>query len=325
MPSAKPARATEHFVTLFDHNFLPAGLCLHRSLSQHASPFCLWILCADREVEEKLSQLALANVRLLSLREVENDALRIAKRNRTTIEYYWTLTPFTPQVVLAQDPGIERVTYVDADLFFLGAPSLLLDEFEQSGAEVMLTEHAYAPEYDRTVKSGKYCVQFMTFRNTAGGKSVMHWWQERCLEWCYARHEGGKFGDQKYLDDWPERFPGKIHVLSQRDRTLAPWNAAWFQAHPDSRDPVFFHFHGFRIVSSTRMLWYRGYEVGSRARRYYEQYTDAMRSEIIEIAKRWGEYPILREPRTLRRSIARLWYGIRGRLHYEPYHLPESL
>ena len=82
----------------------------------------------------------------------------------------------------------------------------------------------------------------------------------------------------------------------QRDRTLAPWNAAWFQTQPDSRDPVFFHFHGFRIVSSTRMLWYRGYEVGSRARRYYEQYTDAMRSEIIEIAKRWGEYPVLREP-----------------------------
>ena len=118
---------------------------------------------------------------------MENDALRVAKRNRTTIEYYWTLTPFTPQFVLAQDPGIERVTYVYADLFFLGAPSLLLGEFEQSRAEVMLTEHAYAPEYDRTVKSGKYCVQFMTFRNTPGGKSVMHWWQERCLEWCYAR------------------------------------------------------------------------------------------------------------------------------------------
>src|SRR5207245_11461081 len=113
-------------------------------------------------------------------------------------------------------------------------------------------------------------------------------------------------------------------TVSKSDRTLRTWNATRDKTKSDSRDTVFFYFHGIRIVSSIRMLWYRRYEVGSRARRYYEQYTDAMRSEIIEIAKRWGEYPILREPRTLRRSIARLWYGIRGRLHYEPYHLPES-
>jgi len=324
MPSANPARATEHFVTLFDSNFLPAGLCLYRSLAQHVSPFCLWILCADRDVEKKLIHLDFENVRLIPLRDVENERLRGAKRNRSAIEYYWTLTPFTPQFVMAREPGIERVTYIDADLFFFDNPLSLFEEFEQSGADVLITEHAYAPEYDQTATSGKYCVQFMTFRNTPGGRSVMHWWQERCIEWCYARLEGGKFGDQKYLDDWPERFAGKVHVLSQKDRALGPWNSAWFQTQPGSRDPVFFHFHGFRIISQNKMLWYRGYEVGARAHRYYGQYADAMRSAMSEIARRWGEYPILPEPRTLKRWIARLWYGIRGRLHYEPYRLPES-
>jgi hypothetical protein len=72
---------------------------------------------------------------------------------------------------------------------------------------VLITDHGYAPEYDQSATSGQYCVQFMTFERD-GGEPVRRWWEERCIEWCYARFEDGKFGDQKYLDDWPYRFKG---------------------------------------------------------------------------------------------------------------------
>ena len=162
--------SVEHFVTLFDRNFLPMGLCLHGSMISHAQPFHLWILCMDEFVESQLRELNLPNVSLLPLSEVETKALKGVKNGRTKGEYCWTLTPFAPQFVFARDEKISRVTYLDTDLYFFGSPKLLLDEFSGSNKDVLITEHAFAPEYDKSAKSGKYCVQFMTFRRTEGGR-----------------------------------------------------------------------------------------------------------------------------------------------------------
>jgi hypothetical protein len=87
--------------------------------------------------------------------------------------------------------------------------------------------------------------------------SVRQWWQERCIEWCFDRVEDGKLGDQKYLDDWPGRFPESVHVLAQIDVLLAPWNARRF---PYSR-AIAWHFQGFRLLGNDRALLHRGYSV----------------------------------------------------------------
>ena len=78
---------------------------------------------------------------------------------------------------------------------------------------------------------------------------VRKWWEERCIEWCYGRFEDGKFGDQKYLDDWPERFYDAVHVLGNKELALAPWNAIRF---PYGKS-IFYHFHGVRIISNNTL------------------------------------------------------------------------
>ena len=57
------------------------------------------------------------------------------------------------------------------------------------------------------------------------GIAALRWWHDRCVEWCYQRFEDGKFGDQKYLDDWPDRFAG-VHVVDHPGVGLAPWNVS---------------------------------------------------------------------------------------------------
>jgi hypothetical protein len=238
----------EHYVTLFDALFLPQGMALHASLERHAGSYTLWILCIDDEAHSMLTQLGLPNVRLLRVADVETAELLAVKPTRTRPEYCWTLTPFTPRFVFDASADVRRVTYLDADLWFRGSPAPIFREFEASGKDVLITDHAYAPEYDQTATSGRYCVQFVTVTRD-GGEVVRKWWEERCIEWCHARLEDGKFGDQKYLDDWPERFGQWVHVLTDKELAQGPWNATRFPY----GSSVFYHFHGLRIISARRI------------------------------------------------------------------------
>jgi len=297
MPSADPAIQTEHFVTLFDNNFLPIGLCLHASLIEHGQPFHLWILCMDELVELNLKRLSLSNVTLIPLSEAEDARLLAVKPTRSRGEYCWTLTPFTPQLVFDRDATATRVTYLDADLFFFDSPQILLAEFSRSGKHVQITEHAYDPRYERfgrAKRGGRFCVQFMTFRRTTEAQKVMHWWQERCLEWCYARVENGKFGDQKYLDVWPEMFGDEVHILLQKDKTLAPWNIAYYERlGRGDVTPVFYHFHGLRILSPQELLLYSGYRVGAASDRLYKTFIDTLGRVIVMLKHANIEIPCL--------------------------------
>ena len=279
----------EHFVTLFDLLFLPQGLALHRSMERHAGNYTLWILCMDDEVYEILSIMKLPNVQLLQLSLVETKELKRVKPERTIGEYCWTVTPFAPKFVFKADISVKRVTYLDADLWFRKSPVPIFKEFEKSEKDVLITDHAYSPEYDNSEKNGQYCVQFTTFTRE-GGETVRKWWEERCIEWCFARFENGKFGDQKYLDDWPERFPEQVHVLSNQGWTLAPWNANRF---PYSNG-IFWHFHGLRLTekrSKPMVQFTISYSIPSITRKQiYEPYLEDLRV-VIEIMKSHGVQP----------------------------------
>ena len=239
----------EHYVTLFDRGFLANGLALHASMQRHAGDFVLWVVCMDDQTHDLLSELDLPTMQPIRLAEVETEELREVKAQRSRVEYCWTLTPFTPDFVFERARDAERATYIDADMCLAHDPTTILDELERSGASALLTEHAYAPAFEQAAEHGIYCVQFMPFERERS-RDIRQWWQDRVIEWCFATPSQGRFGDQKYLDDWPERFGALVHVLAEPQWTQAPWNATRF----DVRDAITYHFHQLRTVSSRRVL-----------------------------------------------------------------------
>lgn len=243
-----------NYCTLFDSGYMSRGLALYQSLLKKDDDFTLYIFAFDDGAYKVLKALGLRAVKVISLREFENERLLAIKPTRNRREYSWTCGCFSILYVL-EHFNVEEVTYLDADIFFFDRPSILLEELHRSHKDVLITSHRYSPRYNREGTSGKFCVQFMTFRKTENGMAVLNWWCDRCEEWCYDRFEDGKFGDQKYLDDWETRFDC-IHVLEHLGGGVAPWNVQQYDVtegpNVNSTPVVFYHFHNLEWLSFNR-------------------------------------------------------------------------
>lgn len=271
----------EHYCTYFDQNFLPRGLALHASLMRHAGDFVLHVLCLDDRAHSILERLQLPRLRLLRLAELEqaDPALSIARTRRSWVEYVWTLTPMLILHVLER-AALRRVTYLDADLYFYSSPAPIYEEF--GSASIMLIPHRFHRIVERATRlNGIFNVGMMTFCRDDNGLQALRWWREQCLDACHANHRDGKFGDQKYLDDWPARFAG-VKVITHRGANVAPWNVGQYRVLRESDGVtidgvplIFFHFHKLDILGGR---WFRiGMRI-SRVRRrvIYPPYLKAL-------------------------------------------------
>ena len=279
-----------YYCTLFDSNYLTRGLAMYESLRIHSKQkFHLYILAFDEEARAILTKLELPDVTVISLHEFEDERMKAIKASRSRREYCWTCASVLLLYVLNHYKMIE-LTYLDSDIYFFSDPQILLDEFHVSGKDVMITRHNYTPKYDQSTTSGIYCVQFVTFKLNDNGILVLKWWTDRCEEWCGENYKDGKFGDQKYLDDWPRRFDG-VYVLKNPSGGVAPWNVQQYKIDNgptiDGEPIVFYHFHALRLMP--HIAWQHvGYEVSSLVLKYvYKPYLgclykklDLLRSEM---------------------------------------------
>lgn len=241
-----------HFCTLFDTNYLSRGLAMYRSLMNHCENFHLYIFAFNNAAYDILKKLDLEKVTVVSLQEFEDPDLLAIKPTRNIAEYCWTCTSSTVLYCI-EKYQLDHCTYLDADLYFFNNPEALVAEMGEN--DVLITEHHYTTETEESKLAGKYCVQFITFKNTEKGMKVLRYWRNACIEWCFDRYEDGKFGDQKYLDDWTTRFEG-VHVLQHLGGGVAPWNIEQFDVFFQGKSlsmkekstekvypVIFYHFH----------------------------------------------------------------------------------
>jgi glycosyltransferase involved in cell wall biosynthesis len=281
-----------HACTLFDSGFLAKGLALHASLKRQGTPFCLHVFAMDDFAADYLEQLSDPTLFVVRKAQFEDTDLLRVKKERTRSEYYWTCAS-SALLYCMEKIGLPKCTYLDADIFFYAPPQLL--EAEMGDKSIGITPHNYAAAYDQNRLHGVYCVQYVTIRNDERGLLALRWWRDRCIEWCHARVEQGRFGDQKYLDDWPERFTG-VRVLDGPGIGLAPWNCRNYEIRP--REPqgwncrdlsdgaegrlIFFHFHEMRFYPGDRIkLVAGGYQIPRAVRE--ELYRPYIR-ELLRIA-----------------------------------------
>ena len=246
-----------HLTTYFDKNYLSRGLVLYDSLKEHCQKFELYILCLDEYTEtyfkEHVAEFPeVITLSLLELEQADNE-LKDCRNNRNTIEYYFTLSPCLP-LYLLQKYNLPHIASMDADILFLNNPESLFYYLTQFS--VVITPHKFSKQINFLEKFGKYNVSFQIFKNDKTGITCLQKWREQCIEWCGDQYDeaNNRFADQKYLDDWTEKYPGKVKELNDNVSGLAPWNLNNYHLiknkniyYSNGEPLVFYHFHQFKF------------------------------------------------------------------------------
>lgn len=250
-----------NFCTLFDSFYLSRGLALYHSLESVCTDFHIYIFTFDDQCHSVLTSLELKNATLIPLSEFEDSRLLSVKDGRTRAEYCWTCTSSTIEYVFKKY-NVSECTYLDADLYFFNSPLDLTEELNEQ-KKILITEHRYSwfSKMYEEKRAGKYCVQYLTFTNDIDSRKVLNRWIDQCIDWCYNRYEDGKFGDQKYLDDWPIEY-SSVKVSENPGAGVAPWNISAYnivyendtlygieKKAKNKFKVVFYHFHFVRFLA----------------------------------------------------------------------------
>jgi hypothetical protein len=254
-PSKDKIKNFNHYCTYFDSNYLPRGIAMIRSLHRQDSNAHIYVLCLDDATYEVMTSSD-ENVSLIHIKELlaADTELKLARENRTLIEWYFTITPCIVNYLIQKNPSIHNLYYIDSDLYFYSPIQLLIDESKTSSVQVI--EHRFPPQLQHLLVYGRFNVGWVGFSNSGEGLDLIQDYRKLCIDWCYDKIEDDRYGDQKYLDQWPQKFPNcviskhpgaNVAQWNIPGRTLSVVNGAFYI----NNDPlIFYHFHGVARMKS---------------------------------------------------------------------------
>lgn len=299
------------FCTLFDSNYLDKGLAMYRSLSDTCENYDIYILAMDNLCESILNAYDYQNMTIINLQDfVHAMRLEEAKANRSRGEFCWTCSSHLIDYVLSYY-NEEVCTYIDADLYFYSDPVCLIKEM--GGKTVQIVEHRFDNSLSGKTnisRSGRFCVEFNTFKKENKSIELLQWWEKQCVNNCSIHDKKSKvFGDQAYLNGW-ENYE-YVSILKNLGGGVAPWNIAQYTLESDSKDGitlksrktdstfnlVFYHFHNISYLSSRTVsisvyqrAWRTDKKLVDAIYLPYLKKLDAIKNEVKE---KFDFYPLL--------------------------------
>ena len=248
---------TIHLTTFFDINYLSRGLTLIHSIKENHPDFSLHLLCLDDETYKFFNNnKEYPEIIVLKLGNIESfyPELVQCKEDRSTIEYFFTLSPFLPLYIL-EKYNLSHICSLDADMKFYSSPEPIFNYLDNYS--VIITPHKFSKENQSLTTYGKYNVSFQIFKNDESGLKCLKRWKEQCTEWCKdSLDTEGRFADQKYLDFWQDNFPNKVLSLDDENCGLAVWNLNNYNIEfkknrptANNKEIIFYHFHHFKILN----------------------------------------------------------------------------
>jgi hypothetical protein len=289
---------TFHFTTVVSTGYLYKLLALHESLEHYCKNYQLFVLCVEDVLFNILEKLKLNNVILLKLKDIDSYELQTARINRSYLEYCWTLKPIVLYYVMSTFKDAKYYAHLDADLYFYSNPKQIVHESPSSS--LFITDHNNSTQFLHTYEtSGKFNTGFVCCKNDSIALAAVSWWKDRCIEKCCSTADVKEriFGDQRYVERWPEMLSG-VHIVKTKGANVAQWNIDAYKVierdgeiYVNKDKLIFYHFSGFSILGQNEFNLSTFYKVDKDPLKYiYKPYMKMIDKKISSIKANFPEY-----------------------------------
>ena len=312
----------EILCTYADKNYLPQLMTLIESLINNGKiKFKIFVLCLDEIVFQVLQKIDYDEVIAISHEQFlnENPNQKVALENRPLLNYYYTCTPVLIKQAFKLSKDVKRVTYIDADMYCMGD----LKEYftEITDKDISILEHRNSSP--QILQHGRFNVCILTFINSVNSLTCLSWWEEMTFQSTAFNED--VFGDQKYLDEFPEKFKN-VHIIQHKGVGTAPWNINRYKTSLkennvliDNSKLIIYHFARLLIVNRFIFIPARRSDINNTALELiYKQYFGSLRKNILLIKRLIPNYSLQYTRHNLRGLILSI-FGGRTLFFYNDY------
>jgi hypothetical protein len=275
-----------NFCSYLDRNYLSRFITLYDTTKYFCNTF--YVLALDRHVINffKRRKKEFKKIILIGKDDIikEYTELNIANKNRSKIEFYFTLSPYLPKFIFKKF-YTKQLIYLDADMYFIN--KLKRDIFKNK-YDIQIVRQGFREEL-----YGKFNVGFILYKNTSFTNKMLNKWSEQCFNCCKDYPYRGTYADQKYLDDW-EKYKN-IKKLNYDEINLAPWNISQTSIKYSKNNLIVkdkkvfcYHFHGLTITNNYFFSGLQKYKKKILTKDLYNFYNNY----VLEIKKNEKKYKL---------------------------------
>ncbi len=215
------------FCTIITADYFAKALTLYKSMLRFNKKITLYVFIVDNKID--IPSLSLyPGIKIIYTTDLTDYPLvKLLYRKYAHIDinfFRWSLKPVLVSYLLEKE--IQKIVYIDCDMYFVNDYQFLFDELDQS--EVLLTPHWI--NNDPLVDSKSFFALFRSGIFTAGfiganrkALPAMQWWANACHFMMGEQPSLSIHDDQRYLDIFPVYFE-RTKVIRHRGCTVGAWN-----------------------------------------------------------------------------------------------------
>lgn len=213
--------------TVITRNYLPYARTLCESFHAHNPGHAAYVLVIDdfdsliRPAEEDFEVLGAGTLGIPDFYPHH-----VFKYNN--IEISCMLKPYCMEKLLL-DYGVERLLYLDSDIFVTSALDSLYESLDRH--DILLTPHLDTdfpddncrPDIRDILKVGTFNLGFIGAANRTNALEILRWWKQKVSDHCVIDFPNGYYLDQKFFDLAVTLFEG-IHAEKDPGLNVGHWN-----------------------------------------------------------------------------------------------------